>query len=248
MLGGAEGGRGGGKGGTSRGSGSEPVAHRSRILQTHTYTCMTPERVGIRRRHTYSGYFTWSVFRIRRLAPACIQYPYADTGCIHASPARALCSGSRVGIASCSLMKLGRTALGFTLIETPAAVPFASASTWRCGSDSRPGPRIPFAARSAFFFASRAAWRAAAFPQSTHSYPSHRLPVGERPRGRERFGGRLTAVEGEAPVAAKSPCCFSLSHLTFAFESAFCLRLPRRAQLLISEGLSCFFALTGSSL
>ena len=86
MLGGAEGGRGGGKGGTSRGSGSEPVAHRSRILQTHTYTCMTPERVGIRRRHTYSGYFTWSVFRIRRLAPACIQYPYADTGCIHASP------------------------------------------------------------------------------------------------------------------------------------------------------------------
>ena len=145
-------------------------------------------------------------------------------------------------------MKLGRTALGFTLIETPAAVPFASASTWRCGSDSRPGPRIPFAARSAFFFASRAAWRAAAFPQSTHSYPSHRLPVGERPRGRERFGGRLTAVEGEAPVAAKSPCCFSLSHLTFAFESAFCLRLPRRAQLLISEGLSCFFALTGSSL
>ena len=66
------------------------------------------------------------------------------------SAARALCSGSRVGIASCSLMKLGRTSLGFTLIETPAAVPFASASTWRCGSDSRPGPRIPFAARSAF--------------------------------------------------------------------------------------------------
>ena len=106
----------------------------------------------------------------------------------------------------------------------------------------------PLCRTLSFFFASRAAWRAAAFPQSTHSYPSHRLPVGERPRGRERFGGRLTAVEGEAPVAAKSPCCFSLSHLTFAFESAFCLRLPRRAQLLISEGLSCFFALTGSSL
>eukprot|EP00966_Prymnesium_polylepis_P076132 1764732-Prymnesium_polylepis.1 len=62
---------------------------------------MTPERVGIRRRHMYSGYFTWSVFRIRRLTPACIQYPSADTGCIHVAPQSAsnrpsVCSKSPV--------------------------------------------------------------------------------------------------------------------------------------------------------
>eukprot|EP00966_Prymnesium_polylepis_P278498 6434700-Prymnesium_polylepis.1 len=55
---------------------------------------MTPDRVGIRRRHTYSGYFTWSVFRVRRLAHACIQYSSADTSCIHVAPGFGASSGA----------------------------------------------------------------------------------------------------------------------------------------------------------